>query len=158
MNNENLTREEMKHLSELEAEFADFLADAKTLEKKQEKCQAAILTLIYDDRSDPEYFSFCRKSFPKINELDVLYSKCLYDPRKDDETLAYLFSEGMTLEEKLTALERAFWTTESLGYREAMAGKLSAGERDAQTERWEKNCDNKYAIERYYDWLKAQND
>ena len=50
----------MKHLSELEAEFADFLADAKTLEKKQEKCQAAILTLIYDDRSDPEYFSFCR--------------------------------------------------------------------------------------------------
>ena len=158
MNKCCLTSEELSRVRELEAELAELLADCKTVEEKNEKCKDAVLTLIYDDRTNPEYFSFCRKSFPRINELTELYQKILDDPREDEAALAYLFREEMTREEKLTALEKAFMTTRSSGYGEAMAGRLSAGVSDAQTERWEKNCDNKYRIERYYDWLKAQND
>ena len=153
-----MTTEEMKRLLELETEFAEFLEGAKTIEEKHKKCNHAVWTAIDYDRSDPEYLTFCKDNFQKLGELMELYEKYTYDPEEDEKRVAYLFREGMTKEEKLSALEKAFWTTESLGYREAMAGKLSAGERDAQTERWEKNCDNKYAIERYYDWLKAQND
>lgn len=64
----------------------------------------------------------------------------------------------MTKEEKLRALANASWAARNNGYCEAMANRLAAGQGDDETDRWQKNCDNQYAIERYYDWLKEQKD
>lgn len=151
-----MTNEQMKRIEELEAEFAEFLAGAETMEEKQEKCNDAIRTLIYYDNSDPEYLSFCKDNFPKLNELETLYSKCLYTPEKDEKALAYLFRDGMTKEEKLTALANAHWTATNGGYCDAMANRLMAGQSDDETDRWQKNCSHEYAIDRYHHWLNEQ--
>jgi len=153
-----MTTEEMKRLLELETEFAEFLEGAKTIEEKHKKCNRAVWTAIDYDRSDPEYLTFCKDNFQKLYELMELYEKYTYDPEEDEKRVAYLFREGMTLEEKLTALEKAFWTARNSGYSEAMANRLAAGQGNDETDRWQKNCDNQYAIERYYDWLKEQKD
>ncbi len=153
-----MTNEQMKRLDELEAEFAEFLADAKTTEEKHKKCHHAVWTAINYDKSDREYLTFCKDNFRKLDELMELYEKYSYDPEKDEKRVAYLFREGMTKEEKLSALANAGWTARNSGYCDAMANRLAAGQGDDETDRWQKNCDNQYAIERYYDWLKEQKD
>ena len=64
----------------------------------------------------------------------------------------------MTKEEKLNALANAYRTATNREYCESMANRLAAGGGDAETDRWQKNSDNQYAIDRYYDWLKEQNE
>ena len=153
-----MTNEQMKRLDELESEFAEFLADAKTMEEKYKKCHHAVWTAIDYNKSDREYLTFCMDNFSKLIELKELYEKYSYNPEKDEKAVAYLFREGMTKEEKLSALAGAGWTARSSGYCDAMANRLAAGRGDDETDRWQKNCDNQYAIERYYDWLNEQND
>jgi hypothetical protein len=152
-----VTNEELKRIEELEAEFSEFLSGTETVEQKKDKCLDAVLTLAYYDKTDPEYFSFCKENFPRLNELEELYSKCLYTPDGDEKVLAYLFREGMTVEEKLKALERAYATANNSGYCDSMAARLEAGLSDSATDRWQRNVDNKYAIDRYYRWLAEQN-
>lgn len=151
-----MTNEQMRRMKELEEEYAEFLAGAQTTEEKFKKCDDVVLTVIYYRNSDREYWSFCKENFPKIDELMKLYEKCLYTPEKDEKAVAYLFREGMTKAEKLNALAGADWTVHNSGYCDSMANRLMAGQSDSETDRWQKNCDNQYAIERYYDWLKEQ--
>lgn len=151
-----MTNERRKRIGELEAEFAEFLEGTETMEEKQEKCRDAVWTYIDYDRSNPEYFSFCKDNFSGLCELKDLYDKCLYHPEDDEKELAYLFYDGMTKEEKLKALSDAYWEATHSGYCDAMASRLASGQGDSETDLWEKNCSNKCAIDRYYDWLKEQ--
>ena len=153
-----MTNEQMQRMKMLETEFADFLADAETIEEKHNKCHHAVWTAIDYNKSDPEYFSFCCNNFRKLIELEELYEKHTYTPEKDEKRVDYLFREGMTKQEKLSALASAAWMARNSGYCDAMANRLAAGQADDETDRWQKNCDNQYAIERYYDWLKEQMD
>ena len=153
-----MTDQQMKRLEELEAEFAESLIDAKTMEEKHKKCHHAVWTAINYDTSNREYLTFCKDNFLKLIELMELYEKYSYNPERDEKAVAYLFREGMTKEEKLGALAKAGWTARNNGYCDAMANRLAAGQGDDETDRWQKNCDNQYAIERYYDWLKEQKD
>ena len=75
---------------------------------------------------------------------------------EDEKTLSYLFIEGMNKEEKLQALDKAHWTVCNSGYCDAMASKIAAGKDDSETKRWQKNCDNIFIIDRYYQWLVEQ--
>lgn len=145
-----------KRIEELEIEYADFLANLNTINEKIEKCHDVILTIIYYRNSDENYWSFCKKNFSKINELYNLYLKSIYDPVEDEKTLSYLFIEGMNKEEKLHALDKAHWTVCNSGYCDAMANKIAAGKDDSETKRWQKNCDNIFIIDRYYQWLVEQ--
>ena len=72
----------------------------------------------------------------------------------EKKALSYLINADMTKEQKLKALGDAFWQAHNSGYCDAMANRLMAGQEDAQTRQWEKNCRNKYAIDRLYDWIK----
>lgn len=153
-----MTAEQSQRMAELEAEYAEFLSGAETMEEKKEKCHDVVLTLIYYRNSDQKYWSFCKENFPRIHELYQLYCECLYNPKEDEEALAYLFRDGMTKEEKLKALAAAHWTANNSGYCDAMANRLAAGREDSETDRWQKNSENKYAIDRYYDWLAKQPD
>lgn len=151
-----MTKEQIKRMEELEEEYSEFLSDAKTMKERMEKCYDVVLTLINYKNSNHEYWTFCKENFPKINELYELYSKFLYNPKDDEADLVYLFKEDMTIEAKLEILSLAYWTVRNSGYCESMANKLSSGNADSQTQRWQKNCSNIYAIERYYDWLKEK--
>ena len=153
-----MTEKDIQRLRELEGEFAEFLADAKTIEEKRKKCHHAIWTAINYDKSDREYLTFCKENFQKLVELEELYEKFTYNPEEDEKRVAYLFREGMTKEEKLAALANASRTTRNSGYCDAMASRLAAGRGDGETDRWQRNCDNRYAIDRYYEWLKEQKD
>ena len=73
-----MTGEQMKRIEELEAEFAEFLADAETMEEKHKKCHDAVWTAINYDKSDREYLAFCYDNFRKLIELEELYEKYLY--------------------------------------------------------------------------------
>ena len=151
-----MTNENCKRLEELEAEFATFLAGAETIEDKRKKCHHAVWTAIDYDKSDREYLTFCYDNFRKLIELEKLYDKCLYDPSEDEKDLAYLFRDGMTKEEKLSALGTADWMTSHSGYCDSMASRLAAGQSSAETDHWQKNSSNKYAIRRYREWLMEQ--
>ena len=152
----NLTKEQTERIKELEAEYAEFLSDAKSLDEKKAKCQDAVRTVVFDQFSNKEYWKYCVQNFPKINELYDLYEKFLYDPSEDEEVLSYLLKDGMTKEEKLKALSDAYWSAANSGYCDAMANRLMAGQRDSMTDWWEKNCSNQAVIDRYFNWLKEQ--
>ena len=153
-----MTDEQMKRLEELEEEFAEFLADCPTMQDKRNKCHHAIWTAIDYNKSNPEYLSFCYNNFRKLIELEDLYDAYTYTPEYDEKTLAYLFREGMTKQEKLNALATAHWTTKNSGYCDSMASRLAAGRGDDETDHWQRNCDNAYAIKRYHHWLSEQED
>lgn len=70
-----------------------------------------------------------------------------------EEMLSYLVKDKMTLDEKLKSLADAHWTAWHAGYGDAMANKLMAGQEDWETQKWEKNCKNKYKIDELYDLL-----
>ena len=70
-----------------------------------------------------------------------------------EETLSYLVNDSMTLEKKLKSLSDAYWEASHSGYGDAMANKLMAGQEDWETQKWEKNCHNKYKIDELYDLL-----
>ena len=70
-----------------------------------------------------------------------------------EEILSYLVKDKMTLDEKLKSLADAHWTAWHAGYGDAMANKLMAGQEDWETQKWEKNCHNKYKIDELYDLL-----
>ena len=70
-----------------------------------------------------------------------------------EEMLSYLVKDKMTLDEKLKSLADAHWTAWHAGYGDAMANKLMAGQEDWETQKWEKNCHNKYKIDELYDLL-----
>lgn len=66
-------------------------------------------------------------NFSKLIELKELYEKYSYNPEKDEKAVAYLFREGMTKEEKLSALAGAGRTARSSGYCDAMANIKDSG-------------------------------
>ena len=70
-----------------------------------------------------------------------------------EKELSYLVNDSMTLEEKLKSLSDAYWEASHSGYGDAMANKLMAGQEDWETQKWEKNCHNKYKIDELYDLL-----
>lgn len=70
-----------------------------------------------------------------------------------EEMLSYLVKDKMTLDEKLKSLADAHWTAWHAGYGDAMANKLMAGQEDWETQKWEKNCHNKYKIDALFDLL-----
>ena len=70
-----------------------------------------------------------------------------------EKELSYLVNDSMTLDEKLKSLADAHWTAWNAGYGDAMANKLMAGQEDWETQKWEKNCHNKYKIDELYDLL-----
>ena len=70
-----------------------------------------------------------------------------------EKELSYLVNDSMTLEEKLKSLSGAYWEASNSGYGNAMANKLMGGEEDEQTRMWEKNCGNKYKIDKLIDLL-----
>lgn len=153
-----MTKDELMMMQELEKEYSEYLADAKTIEEKYAKCHKVIIATIYADNSDKEFWEFCKKHFPKINKLYDLYEKMLYKPENDEKELSYLFKEGMSKEQKLNALAQAYNTANNSSYCDSMASLLASGKSNEQTDRWQRNYANKYAIERYYEWLKEQKD
>ena len=70
-----------------------------------------------------------------------------------EEMLSYLVNGTMTVEQKLKSLSNAYWEASNSGYGDAMANKLMAGQEDWETQKWEKNCHNKYKIDELYDLL-----
>ena len=71
-----------------------------------------------------------------------------------EKELSYLFSDIMTTDQKLKALEDAHFQAWNPGYGDAMANKLMGRQEDDQTRLWEKNCKNKYIIDELLGLLK----
>ncbi|MBO5701059.1 MAG: hypothetical protein J6S71_01345 [Clostridia bacterium] len=71
-----------------------------------------------------------------------------------EEELAFLIRPGMTIDEKLKALDDSHWRAWNTGYCDYMAGKLMSGIEDEQTDCWEFDCRHKYDVDRLYGLLK----
>lgn len=74
-----------------------------------------------------------------------------------EKELSYLFSDIMTTDQKLKALEDAHFQAWNPGYGDAMANRLMSGADDAQTRLWERNCKNRHTIDKLYKLLKEAN-
>lgn len=145
-----MTESQKKRLCELERELLPILEGAETTDDKLARVEAA---RHIDDDADDDITDFCIRNYAKLTELRGLYCKSAYTPDEDEVTLAYLFCENMSVRERLCALSDAHWQATSRGYADLMKKKLSSGGADTETELWEKNCENKPAINRLYEWL-----
>ncbi len=73
--------------------------------------------------------------------------------KKLEAELSYLVNASMDIDLKIKRLSDARFQAWNSGYCEAMAGRLMGGFEDEQTRLWEKNCENKYKIDKLYDLL-----
>ena len=74
--------------------------------------------------------------------------KNLSQEEVDAELLADLFTEDMTVKQRYDKLANLCWQLNNSDYCESMAGRISAGQPDAQALEWEKNHARRFAIER----------